>query len=282
MDGCDWAHTIVGSSTGNVSPADLVGLYGRSFQPNGRIRVVTDDQRRKNLTVTRLSRYSGAISASVAFPYEYRVGSGAATVASCDDRGYPCLRPNRDRQERPTFYKQQFLARVQKRLAGAAIGPSTLRNQGAAGVAQATRDCLGNLNLRPLRRIRWRRYAEMLDRWTEQLRGEFPDGAQNWGTAGKAMNVFLVEVFFNRFLSRKCRMSRLADVLETPLDSQTGKRIEGFASNSRLRLPNWPGLVNLTSEVSRQYQEVASRMVVGSPRDIEDHPMHHLEHHISE
>ena len=155
--------------------------------------------------------------------------------------------------------KQEFLRKIRERLAGA-IGPSTLRNQGAPGVAKVAREFLTDLQLWRLKRMHLDRYTETLDRWTKRLRRKLPPRARNWGTARKALNIFLVEVFFNRFLAREYRMQRLKDVLETPLDSKANKRIRRFANEKGLPLPKWRGVKGLTDEVSRDYQEVASQM----------------------
>lgn len=160
--------------------------------------------------------------------------------------------------------KQEFLRKIQNRLANGATGSSALRNQGAAGVARVAREFLSRLDLGPLGKVPPGRYTKTLDTWTKRLRRKLPQGAQNWGTARKALNLFLVEVFFNRFLGQKHRMDRLKDALETPLDSQAREKIAGFARERGLSLPKCPTIRGLTEQVSRQYQEAASQMAAGN------------------
>ena len=156
--------------------------------------------------------------------------------------------------------KQEFLRKIQNRLASGATSSSALRNPGAPGVPRAARRFLRRLDLKPLGKVPPGRYTKTLDTWTERLRRKLPRGAKNWGTARKALNIFLVEVFFNRFLGPKYRMDRLKDALETPLDSQARDEIGRFARKRRLSLPKFPTIRGLTDEVSREYQEAASQM----------------------
>ena len=155
---------------------------------------------------------------------------------------------------------EEFLKKIQNRLASGVTSSSALRNQGAPGVVQAAREFLSCLDLKPLGKVPTGRYTKTLDTWTERLRRKLPRGAKNWGTARKALNIFLVEVFFNRFLGPKYRMDRLKDALETPLDSQARDEIRRFARKRGLSLPDFRTIRGLTDQVSREYQEAASRM----------------------
>jgi hypothetical protein len=107
----------------------------------------------------------------------------------------------------------EFLRLVQRRIANVAIAPSTLRNQGAPGVAEATRTFLADLDLRVLRGIDPAAYAGILEEWTARLMQQFPGGAQNWGTARKALNVFMVQAFLDRFLAEEYGLDRLGQCL---------------------------------------------------------------------
>ena len=42
---------------------------------------------------------------------------------------------------------------------------------------------------------------------------QFPGGAQNWGTARKALNVFMVQAFLDRFLAEEYGLDRLGQCL---------------------------------------------------------------------
>jgi len=151
-----------------------------------------------------------------------------------------------------------FLQFVQYYVANIAIAGSTLRNQGAEGVVRTARSFVAHLDLTQLKRMPLSAYAGCLDTWTNELVHKFPAGAKNWGTARKAINVFMIQAFSNRFLSDAHDLSRLADVLETPLDSQAAKALHKCDGNRRL--PEWRGLKALTPEASAAYQIYATEL----------------------
>jgi len=148
------------------------------------------------------------------------------------------------------------LEMMQRYVANIAISGSTLRNQGAEGVASVARAFLSELDLNVLRETEPEQYPNLLDEWTEGLRARLPVGARHWGTARKALNVFMVQTFMNKYLSREYDLTRFGDVLETPLDSQATRKLRRIAG--RARLPRWNGIVNLREGDSQRYQEFAS------------------------
>lgn len=162
---------------------------------------------------------------------------------------------------------EEFLKLMKRYVANVAISGSTLRNQGAKGVADTARAFLGGeLDLTVFREEEPDEYPNLLDKWTEQLRARLPEGAQNWGTARKAMNVFLVQVFMNRYLAEEYGLWTFGDVLETPLDKQATRELRRIAGRSKL--PRWNGIVNLQQEDSHRYQQFASELAErhGVPR----------------
>jgi hypothetical protein len=152
--------------------------------------------------------------------------------------------------------QKEFFRLVQRYVANVAIGASTLRNQGAPGVIEAARDFLASMDLCKLRRIPCAAYATELDRWTEELQHELPSGGNNWGTARKAINVFVIQASLNRFLASEYRLKRLVRVLEIPLDDQVTKWLNERAG--RGILPRWLSIRSLTREVSAAYQRFAT------------------------
>ena len=88
------------------------------------------------------------------------------------------------------------------RLAHLVIDPATLRNQGAPGVAEAARKFLVGLDLRRFGVVDEAAFAYELNLQTDSLRKNLPRGAQNWGTARKALNLFLGEAYYHRFLHK--------------------------------------------------------------------------------
>jgi hypothetical protein len=151
--------------------------------------------------------------------------------------------------------EQEFLSLMQRYEANIAIGGSTLRNQGAEDVIEVARNFLARLDLSKLQTIQPSTYPDILNEWTCTLKEELPDGAKNWGTARKAINVFMVQVFLNKYLAEEYGMEKLKDVLETPLDKDAAGNLRKIAG--RGKLPRWEGIKWLRPEDSNCYQEFA-------------------------
>jgi len=156
--------------------------------------------------------------------------------------------------------KTDFLKQMQRYVANIAISGSTLRNQGAAGVTDTARKYLAKLDLGVLKKIDNSEYPDQLDEWTEELIQELPKRAKNWGTARKAINVFLVQAFLNKYLANKYGLARFGNVLETPLDSQAASELRKHARREEVKLPRWRGIRGLKPETSSHYQEFASEV----------------------
>jgi len=159
-----------------------------------------------------------------------------------------------------------FIRAMQCYVAKIAITGSTLRNQGAEGVVAKARDFVSKLDLGILQEMAPEDYAEQLDRWTEVLRKALPRGAQNWGAARKAINVFMVQAFLNKHLVREYGLRRFGQVLETPLDALATQELRRLAG--RGQLPRWDSIKSLTPACSQCYQDSALGLATeqGIPR----------------
>jgi len=153
---------------------------------------------------------------------------------------------------------QKFLRLMQRYVANIAISGSTLRNQGAKGVVEAARDFLAELDLSELKKIKPANYPRILEKWADDLKQKLPKGAKNWGTARKAINVFMVQVFLNKYLAEEYGMENLKDVLETPLDSYAANGLKKNAGDEQL--PEWDTIKRLIDKSSKEYQECASQV----------------------
>ena len=88
---------------------------------------------------------------------------------------------------------EDFSMSMQRYVADIAISASTLRNQGDAGVVTAAREFLSALALKELLHIDASQYPRLLARWTGEMQASLPVNARCWGTARKAVNVFMVQ-----------------------------------------------------------------------------------------
>lgn len=145
------------------------------------------------------------------------------------------------------------------RIANIILAGSTLRNQGAPGVSQAAREFVTNLDLKLFVSEDERAFQEELDRQTELLKRQLPAHAQNWGTARKAINLFLAEAQYHRAICQAYGLERIVPFLEIPLDGQVGECLTKRARKSGDRnFPQWPGIIHLTPPISNRYQQFAS------------------------
>ena len=153
---------------------------------------------------------------------------------------------------------QKTIDYLKRRTAELAIGSSTLRNQGAAGVAKTTRQFLANLDLKFFSVNSVQEFNKILDRSTKNLIRVLPEGARNWGTARKALNIFLRDCVYNQFLSSHFVISRIHPWLEIPLDSHVASGLR--ATSYKKNLPRWVSIKRLKREDSGKYQDMAAKV----------------------
>ena len=88
----------------------------------------------------------------------------------------------------------ELLDLFQRRVAEGAVGASAMRNQGSKDVVRRVRAYLSDLNLGYFVVKREKLFRGRLDRHTELLRRRLPSGAKHWGTARKALTLFLQDI----------------------------------------------------------------------------------------
>lgn len=148
----------------------------------------------------------------------------------------------------------------QKRVVDVSIASSTMRNQGK-GVIQEARTFLKNLSLEKFAVATKAEFLALLDEETERLKATLPENARGqWGTARKALNIFLLQASLDHCLSRHYDLQKILPFLEIPLDSYTTKHIRSLSSS---KLPRWPGVKNLKLAESNRYQDEATKIAEG-------------------
>jgi hypothetical protein len=153
--------------------------------------------------------------------------------------------------------KSAFLRTVQSRTARVAIGASAVRGRGNAGTVAASRTFLRSLPLQRFAVRNARKFAQALDRTTNDLRTALPRTAQHWGLARKILNIFLRDCLYTTYLAEAYRLQRAEPLLELPLDSITAGQLRRVAG--RGALPRWPGVRHVTPDISAQFQAVAAK-----------------------
>ena len=142
-------------------------------------------------------------------------------------------------------------------LATVAITSSVLRNQGAPGVIQAAQGFLSTLDLSRFTATNEADYLAILDTVTVELQHRLPIGAQRWGAARKALNLFLRDACYHRFLAPQYALEGLEPYMEIPLDSVVAEALMAHAKAKGRTLPTWQSIKELTAEVSRAFQAEA-------------------------
>src|SRR5437667_5080785 len=154
--------------------------------------------------------------------------------------------------------RRGLIKQVHNRVAQTAVGASALRNQSGRYVVQRAREFLRRIDLSRFNVKTEAAFRRRLDNLTESLRSSLPQGARNWGTARKALNLFLRDAAYSFYLREHYDLARLEPWLEVPLDSLTAAGIS--RSNTGNAVPRWPGVKHLTPDVSNAYQAAASQI----------------------
>jgi len=150
--------------------------------------------------------------------------------------------------------RRDFISTLQRRTGVTAVGPSALRRQGR-GVLAAAQRFLGAIDLTRVPTSSTQRYRKWLDDRTEALLDSLPVAGRPWGTARKALNLFMRDVLYNRYLNRHFGINGLEPWLEVPLDGAVARGLK--KRSGRGGLPQWPGLKNLRPDTSDRFQDFA-------------------------
>lgn len=153
--------------------------------------------------------------------------------------------------------RRDFIKSIQAYEARAAIPPSTLRGQ-PTGTIAATRRFLIDLSLKQFGIASSSLFYARLDLATDELRQTLPAKARHWGLSRKALNIFLRNAFYNRYLNEQYDLQTAERLFEVPLDSITAKYL--YERAAKKELPRWLGVMHLTPEHNRLYQQVAQRV----------------------
>ncbi len=149
--------------------------------------------------------------------------------------------------------RERFVSIIQNRTARVAVGPSTTRGRGSHGTIAAARSFLGRLDVGKFALRARAKLSRRLDTATRRLMNALPAGTRRWGLARKVLNIFLRDCLYNVYLSKAHRLDLVEEMLEIPLDSITAREIP----REMPELPRWPGVRNLTPELSAAYQAAA-------------------------
>ncbi len=152
----------------------------------------------------------------------------------------------------------KFRDKLQEYIANISIGSSTVRGR-RAGTVGTVRNYLADLDLSSLQGLNKEQFENWINEKTKDLQSKLDQNCkEEWGLARKCLNIFLRNVFYNKYLYKEFKLRRIEPWLEVPLDSQVAKRLRKEREGSVLR--TWPWLNKLDQTTSEDYQKVAAKV----------------------
>jgi hypothetical protein len=151
-----------------------------------------------------------------------------------------------------------LIAKLHRRTATSAVGPSVARGMGPKNTVGQAREYLARLRPPDFRVKTEGEFQAALDRATIRLVKHLPRGAKHWGAARKFLNIFMRDLVYNRFLCEHYDLCRIEPWLEVPLDSHVANGLREEPEGTLL--PRWRTVIGLDKELSRQYQGVAKEV----------------------
>jgi len=152
----------------------------------------------------------------------------------------------------------EFIRDLQRFTALSAVNVTALRRQGV-GVIGRIQDYLAKLDLSGLSALHDEDgFGLWLQNTTQGMVSSKGGPEIRWGAARKALNLFLRDALYSKYLSRQYVLEHVEKWLEVPLDSVVAQYLKREAG--RGQLPVWNGLRHLRPEESEQFQRYASRL----------------------
>lgn len=136
-----------------------------------------------------------------------------------------------------------------------AVGPSTVRNQGGAGVVSAARQALVSVNLERFNGKSEENFCSALDAATDEFGSKLPPAARSWGLSRKVVNIYLRHCFYNTLLNVEYSLEKAESFFEIPMDRVVADHLHQRDLNGIL--PRWKAVKSLTPSQNKIYQQFA-------------------------
>lgn len=146
------------------------------------------------------------------------------------------------------------------RIAETSIGISTLRGHPSKTIS-TTRAYLKKLDLEDFQCATLKDFNGVLNKHTIRLSKRIRKLDHNsayWGSARKALNLFLGNAAYHAILRKEYRLDRIEKYLEVPLDKQVANGLITLAEERNEILPKWKTIKGLLPEESNLYQSFAN------------------------
>lgn len=145
----------------------------------------------------------------------------------------------------------------QRRLANIAIGFTALRGQGK-GATEITINYLKDLPLKEFSNVKSQeKFLQLLDKFTIELSNILPN--KSWGAARKALNIFLLQASYHKYVSKEYNLDKIVEYLELPLDNPNAYRLISLAEKKGIKL-RWDSIKRLTPEQNKGFQDFTLKL----------------------
>lgn len=155
---------------------------------------------------------------------------------------------------------------LKRNLTERAVGASAMRGQARKGGIAKVREALLETSVEVLGRVKNQtRFRVWLDQETDRISRNASRHGVRWGTARKALNLWLRDIAYNHYFRSGYGLERVEPWLEVPLDSYTAKFIRAEIERQGLillsPLPPWTTVKAVTPAFSEAYQDAAGLLV---------------------
>jgi hypothetical protein len=147
-----------------------------------------------------------------------------------------------------------------RKIAETSIGISTLRGH-PKNTISTTRSYLKKLTLDDFQCTNVKDFNAVLDKHTIRLSKQIKKLDYRfafWGSARKALNLFLGNAAYHAILRKEYRLDRIEKYLEVPLDKQVANGLITLAEERDIILPKWKTIKGLLPDESNLYQSFAN------------------------
>lgn len=154
---------------------------------------------------------------------------------------------------------------IQKYIAKASIGASTLRSQVTkGGIAKCREYCASQIKLDTFQNaLKGSNYQKYLDKETDKLTVYAKSKKLQWASARKILNIFFRRVSMDAILNNGRLPDSLFHKLEIPVDSKVAKKLK---AQSGQKLPRWKSIKSLGKDDHQKFQDAA--IVLAKQRNI--------------
>ncbi|MEX0686313.1 MAG: hypothetical protein WD267_00325 [Balneolales bacterium] len=154
------------------------------------------------------------------------------------------------------MYKEKFLSTLQQKLVYESVTPSHLGFKYAISEMHIIHNLIMSLDLSKFSTKNSDEFKQSLDESTSELVNTLSAEERTWGTARTAINFYLREALYNRYLSEVNDLFLSEHFFETPINDTSVLTLRRQKNGSTL--PEWSGLSLFTPEQSDTYQNFAA------------------------